>query len=179
MLIDKSHSKKDIINLFLKVEVVIDKKLSKGLIINNIEEYFKDCKYNDSIKNLTELKFILQNENKRQRPNLEEKNIIMFKCKKIVKWATSNYIYDPSTYNSIGEVYNDILYIHKWGDIPSVRRACRFYNNCLDCINHVNPEISEDIQKEIQDKKILKKTIMYKIEIRRATKENPIVITFD
>ena len=179
MLIDKSHSKKDIIKVFDKLEVKIDNKLSKGFIINNIEDYFKDCIFNEKIKNLTQLKDILKNSNLRQRPNLEEKNIIMFKCKKIVKWATSNYMYDTTTFNSIQEVYNDILFIQKWGDIPSVRRACRFYNKCPDCMNHINPVISEEIQKEIQDKKTLKKNILYKLEIRRATKENPIIVLFE
>lgn len=179
MLVDKSHSKNDIIKLFNKVEVEIDKKQSKGHIINNLENYFKDCKFNEEIKNLTEMKNILKKENLRQRPNLEEKNIIMFKCKKIVKWANSNYIYDSTTYNSINEVYNDILFIYKWGDIPSVRRACKFYNSCTDCINHINPIISEEIQKDLQEKKILKSNIIYKLQIRKSTKDNPIIINFD
>lgn len=179
MLVDKSHSKNDIIKLFSKVEVHIDKKQSKGAIINEIENYFQACKFNNEIKNLTELKNILQNENLRQRPNLEEKNIIMFKCKKIVKWANSNYFYDTETYNCINEVYNDILFIHKWGDIPSVRRACKFYNDCQDCTNHVNPIITPETQQELNNKKKLKRNIIYKLQIKRATKESPIIINFD
>lgn len=179
MIVDKSHSKNDIIKLFNKVGVDLDKKKSKGHIINNLEENLDNLKYNEEIKNLTQLKDILRNENLRQRPNLEEKNIIMFKCKKIVKWAKSNYVYDIATYNSINEVYNDILFIYKWGDIPSVRRACKFYNDCIDCINHVNPIISKDTEKELQNKKILKTNIMYKLTIRRAEKDKPIIINFD
>ena len=37
MLVEKSHSKKDIIILFKKHGVIIDDKLSKGNIIKNIE----------------------------------------------------------------------------------------------------------------------------------------------
>ena len=156
MLVDKSHSKNDIIKLFNKVEVDIDKKQSKGHIINNIENYFEDCKFNKEIKNLTEMKTILQNENLRQRPNLEEKNIIMFKCKKIVKWATCNYIYDSKTYNSINEVYNDILFIYKWGDIPSVRKALwKLKNHPINKFNY-EPTISKQTQAELDRRNLIK-----------------------
>ncbi len=61
MLIEKSHSKKDIIALFRKLGVIIDKEATKGEIVSNIENYFKDVKYNDKIKNCTELKDYIKN----------------------------------------------------------------------------------------------------------------------
>ena len=66
MIIDKSHSKKDIVNLFSKLGVNIDDELTKGKIVSDIEKYFEDVIYNDKIKNCTELKdylkrFLFQN----------------------------------------------------------------------------------------------------------------------
>ena len=45
MLVDKSHSKKDIVYLFKKHGVIIDDKLSKGNIVKNIDRYIKDFKF--------------------------------------------------------------------------------------------------------------------------------------
>ena len=94
MLIDKSHSKIDIVNLFKKHGVIIDSELTKSNIISNIEFYMKDFKYNDNIKNCTQLKEYLKNVSPKQRPNTQKKNEIMFKAKKIIKWAKNDYIFD-------------------------------------------------------------------------------------
>ena len=55
MLVDKSHSKKDIVNLFKKHGIIIDDKLSKGNIVKDIELYMKKFQYNDKIKRIMEV----------------------------------------------------------------------------------------------------------------------------
>ena len=179
MLIDKSHSKKDIVNLFKKHGVIIDDELTKSNIVSNIDFYIKDFKYDDYIKNCTELKEYLKNISPKQRPNTILKNEIMFKAKKIIKWGKNDYIFDGSTYKDSEEPYDDIMFICKWGDLPSVRRACRFYNYSPCRRNHVNPIITKEVQDELDNNKIIKKQTIYKLKIRRATKENPILVTFD
>ena len=179
MLIEKSHSKKDIIALFRKLGVIIDKEYTKGEIVSNIEFYFKDVKYNDKIKNCTELKDYLKNPSKKQRPTSQQKKEIMFKAKKIIKWAKNDYILDMVTYKSVDEPYDDIMSIYMWGDLPSVRRACRMYNYSNCSHDNVNPIITEEVEEELNNNKIIKQQIIYKLAIRRATKENPIVVTFN
>jgi len=179
MLVDKSHSKKDIVNLFKKHGVIIDDKLSKGNIVKDIELYIKKFQYNDKIKNETELKDYLKNTSPKQRPNTQQKSEIMFKAKRIIKWAKNDYIFDGATYTNSDDPYNDIMSIYMWGDLPSVRRACRMYNNCLYCKNHVNPIITTEVEEELQNHKFIKQEIMYKLHIRKATVDNPILITFD
>lgn len=179
MIVDKSHSKKDLIILFKKHGVIIDSELTKSNIVNNIESYIKDFKYSDRIKNCTELKEYLKNTSPKQRPNTQEKTAIMFKAKKIIKWAKNDYIYDGATYTNPTDPYNDIMSIYKWGDLPSVRRACRFYNMSPVCNNHVNPIITPDVEEELNNNKIIKQQVIYKLIIKRATKENPIVVSFD
>jgi hypothetical protein len=179
MLIDKSHSKKDIVNLFKKHGVVIDDELTKNNIINNIDNYIKEFKYDDYIKNCTELKDYLKKVSPKQRPNTILKNEIMFKAKKIIKWGKNDYIFDGATYMNIEDPYNDIMFIYKWGDLPSVRRACRFYNLSPCCINHVNPVMTKEIQDELNNNKIIKQQIINKLKIRHATEDNPIILYFD
>jgi len=179
MFIDKSHSKKDIIKLFSKHGVNIDEEKTKGNIISDIEEYMENFKYDDKIQNLTQLKDYLKNKSPKQRPTTEEKSRVMFIAKKIIKWGKCNYNFDSSTYTDKDQVYNEILTIYKWGDLPSVRRACTFYNSSPYCINHINPIMTEEVAQEIKQNKIIKTQYLYKLTIRRATKENPIVVLFD
>ena len=110
MIVDKSHSKKDIIFLFKKHNVEIQKEKTKGEIVNEIDEYITDFKYDDNIKNLTELKNYLKSKSPKQRPTTDEKNIIMFRSKKIIKWAKNDYIFD-GTYKNIKEPYMDVMEI--------------------------------------------------------------------
>ena len=179
MLVDKSHSKKDIVNLFRKLGVIINEELTKGKIVNNIDKYIDDVKYNDKIKNRTELKDYLKNPSKKQRPTTQQKKEIMFNAKKIIKWAANDYIFDMKTYKNADDPYNDIMNIYMWGDLPSVRRACRLYNLSAYCKDNVNPIITEEVEEELNNNKIIKQQIIYKLEIRRATKDNPIMVRFD
>ena len=179
MIIDKSHSKKDIVLVFKKLNVTIDDKLTKGNIVSNIEDYFEDAVYNDKIKNCTELKELLKNPSKKQRPTRQEKKEIMFNSKKIIKWAKNNYRFDNITYQNDNQPYNDIMSIYMWGDLPSVRRACRLYNLCSYCKDHINPIITEEVEEEMNKNKIIKQQYIYKLLIRHATKENPVIVSFD
>ena len=179
MLIDKSHSKKDVVNLFKKHGIIIDDKLSKGNIVKDIELYMKKFQYNDKIKNETELKDFFKNKSPKQRPNSQVKSDIMFKAKKIIKWAKNDYIFTDATYTNSDDPYNDIMSIYMWGDLPSVRRACRMYNNSQHSKNHVNPVISAEVEEELQNNKLIKQQVMYKLTIKRATEEEPIILDFD
>lgn len=179
MLVDKSHSKKDIVNLFKKHGVTIDDKLSKGNIVKNIESYIDDFVYNSKINNVSELKDYLKNTSPKQRPNTMQKNDIMFKAKKIIKWANNDYIFNGATYKNDGEPYEDIMSIYMWGDLPSVRRACKMYNNSIYCKNHINPVITAEVEEELNNNKFIKQEVMYSMTIRRASKEEPILVNFD
>lgn len=179
MLIHKSHSKKDIIELFRKLKVKIDPDYSKGKIISNIDEYIDKVEYNDKIKNKTELLDYLKNQTTKQRPTIQEKQNIMFKAKRIIKYCVEGCHLTEYTYKTHDEAYNDLISICKWGDIPSVRRACKLYNKSLYCINHINPVISEQVEEQMNQKRILKKSYIYNLKIKVATKENPIIVSFD
>ena len=124
------------------------------------------------IKNLTELKDFLKNKSPKQRPTTDEKNRVMFIAKKIIKWGKTNYIFDNSSYQNKDEIYNDILSICKWGDLPSVRRACMFYNKSPYCVNHVNPIMTEEVKKALNQNKIIKTEYIYSMKIMRLAQQH-------
>ena len=178
MYIDKTHSKKDIINLFRRHGVLIDNKLTKGEIISKIELYLDKFKYNDKLKNLSELKIYFKKPSIKQRPSQLEKIDFMFRAKRIIKWYKNDYILNDENYNSIDDPYNDIMSIYMFGDFPTVRRACRMYNASPFCKDHINPIISDSVEEEMNNNKIIKKQFLYSLKIKHD-KENPFIITFD
>mgnify|MGYP003628224065 FL=1 len=179
MFIDKSHSKKDLVLLFSKLEIELDCKISKSELTKMIQVEIKNCKYNDNIKNFTELLDYLSKPTTKQRPSTQEKSEIMFKCKRLIKWGNTCYIFDEDTYLDNIQPHNDCIFIHKWGDLSSVRRACRFYNLSPYNINHINPIISDDVQEDMEKNRIIKQTVLPKLSVRYSTKENPIIVSFD
>ena len=114
MLIDKTHSKKDIILLFKNHGVKIDPKLSKAQIVNSLDCKFSDLQFTDRIKNISEFTDYLKKPSPKQRPNAQQKTEIMFKAKKIVKWANEGYMVDGTIYSSNEEAHKDIMDIYMW-----------------------------------------------------------------
>jgi|TARA_R110000787_G_scaffold439_2_gene1686 hypothetical protein len=178
MYVDKSHSKRDLILLFHNLGIELNDESSKSQITKILESKIKDCKYNDKITNCTELIDYLKTPSKKQRPTTKIKNDIMFKCKKIIKWGKNDYIFD-GLYTTKDEPYQDIMFIHLWGDLPSVRRACKFYNQSVYCINHINPVISEEVQSQLNNNKIIKSQTINKLKVRYAPKGEKILVRFD
>tara|TARA_R110000803_G_scaffold102513_1_gene170600 strand:- start:293 stop:829 length:537 start_codon:yes stop_codon:yes gene_type:complete len=178
MYVDKSHSKRDLILLFHNLGIELNNESNKSQIIQTLESNIKNCKYNDKITNCTELIDYLKSPSNKQRPTTKIKSDVMFKCKKIIKWGKNDYIFD-GLYKTKDEPYEDIMFIHLWGDLPSVRRACKFYNNSVYCINHINPIISEEVQSQLNNNKIIKQQHLYSLKIRYAKKGEKILVHFD
>ena len=180
MYIEKSHSKKDLIILFETLSLKLNQDSTKNQLIQEIQSKINLCKFNDRIKNTTELLDYLKKPTNKQRPTTKQKTDIMFICKKIIKWSKNQYIYTEKIYNNKFFVFNDVMLIYKWGDLPSVRRACKFYNDSgCHKIEHINPIISEEVKTHINNNKIIKQEYIGKLIVRRATKESPIIISFD
>ena len=102
----------------------------------------------------------------------------MFKAKRIIKWYNNDFILHDGLYNSMEDPYNDVMSIYMWGDFPTVRRACRMYNASPYCKNHVNPVISDQVEEELYNNKIIKQQFIYSLKVKHD-KENPFIITFD
>lgn len=178
MIVCKSHSRKDLIILFKNHGVSINNMLNKCDIINKIDEYIKFFIYDDIIKDETELRNFLKNKSNKQRPSLQEKNIIMFKAKKIIKWSKNNYILD-GLYTNFEEAYNDVMEIHKWGDLPTIRKACKLYNISPSRKNHINPIMSSNVLKSLENQIIFKEEFVPCLKINKKQNGDMFYIHFD
>ena len=180
MLIHKSHSKKNMIDMFDMFDITLDKGLIKNELIKSVITIIKDdnIKFKDNhlnIKNKNDLINYLENENTECKIDSIEKDKVMLKCKKIIHFAKCKYNMNASQYNNIEEVFNDCMFISRFGFIPSVRRACKLHNECVFKVNHINPVMSQKTLKQLENKKVLNKTHYYNLGI----KQGKFIISFD
>ena len=169
MKIHKSHSKSDMIYLLKQFGIELDKKKNKNDIIQDVIEKL-DCieydKKNDfEIKNKGDLVHHLENENTEGKIDTIEKEIVMNKAKKIIHFGKCQYNIEATEYKDIQEIYGDCLYIHKYGFIPSVRRALKIHNDCIFKIGHINPILPKKVINEMEIKKKIKRVQHYNCKI--------------
>ena len=186
MIIDKSYSKTDLIELINDLNLPIvhshqDNKL-------DIQNKFKECmtkKFNIpdnfyKIKNKDELISYLSNKNPKKILTIKEKQNVMIICKKIIQYCKNNFDLTITDYNSHKDLIDDLDFIKQFGDIPSVRRCCRLMNEDPNMAGiKFKPLISAQVQKDLDQKKKTKKVYCCKLTVRYATEEEPIILYFD
>ena len=186
MIIDKSHSKTDLIELIndLNLPIVHSHQDNK----NDIQTKFKECitkKFDIhdnfyNINNKDDLISYLENKNPKKVLTIKEKQNVMLLCKKIIQYCKNDYDLTITDYNNQQELIDDMDYIKQFGDIPSARRCCKLMNEDPKIGGiKFKPFISAQVQKDLDQKKKTKKVIQFKLTIRHSTPENPIVLTFD
>lgn len=180
MYIHKTHSKKNLRDLFKELGYDLNSVLNKRELIIKIKDLlnnnFKlnpDNSYN--IHDINDLVNYLSKPNYNEKISIEKKKEIMLRSKKIIQFAKNGYNLDNSLYNTIGEVHSDTVYISGYGYLPTVRRACNLYNKCLYKVDHINPIVPVRIQKELEQNKIVKKTQLNNLKI----KYGKVIINFD
>ena len=168
-MIHKSHSKKDLIKLFESLYITLDKNKNKREIIDEITQLIQNKmqipnnSYN--IENLSDLIEYLTKPNRKDKISIDDKQKVMLKCKRIIQYAKSGYEFGITEYKSRQELFNDVLFISPYGFIPSVRRACKLYNDDVNKIEHVNPIIPPHIQHIIDTNKKTKRTYYHNFKV--------------
>ncbi len=109
MIIHKTHSKKDLIEIFKGLKIYLNKTSSKCELLREIDEKMDDCQYNKEIKNKTELIDYLKNETSKQRPNITEKKRVMLISKKVIKYCINDCMLNESTFYSHDSCYNSLI----------------------------------------------------------------------
>ena len=184
--INKSHSKNDLIDLIntLDLKVVFshcDNKASlqsKILELLQNKELQKPFKVENfyKIKTYTDLRMYLKQKNPKKSLSVKEKSDIMAICKHIISHCNVGYNLDLGThYKTKQEIIDDMNYIKQFGDIPSVRRACRLINKYEKTEEQFVPIISPQIQKKLQEKVYTQQTIAGKLKVKRGE----IIVSFD
>jgi len=181
MIIHKSHSKKSLIDLFYDLDCPLDVPVeTKRDAVEQIKSVIKPSlnikkENNYNIENVSDLISYLEKKNNHEKISMDDKNKVMLKCKKIIKYATSGYNFDATDYQTRQELYNDIIFISPYGFIPSVRRACKLYNEDVNRVEHVNPIIPKKIQKDLNEKRKIKKNYFYNFKVEKGR----FVLSFD
>ena len=186
MIIHKSHSKTDLIDLInhLNLSIQFSHQDNKKNIHDKLYSFIKtDFKIDNNFYNIehkTDLINYLQHQNPKKILSIKEKNNVMLICKYIISYCKNNYDLSKTKYKNYQDLIDDMDFIKQFGDIPSVRRCCRLMNQDPHFSNYTfKPFISPQIQKELDEKKNIKKTKSLNFTLRFATKENPFIITFD
>lgn len=186
MIIDKSHSKTDLIELIndLNLPIVHSHQDNKS----DIQEKFKTCiasKFDIidnfyNIKSKDDLIYYLENKNPKKTLTIKEKQNVMLICKRIIQYCKSDFDLTVTDYDDQQELIDDMDYIKQFGDIPSARRCCRLINEDPKMAGlNFKPLISPQVQKDLDQKKKTKKVVNYKLSIRHSTPEEPIILYFD
>ena len=116
MIIDKTHSKLDLIQLINTINIPVvfsHPELQKPLYIPNVYK----------INSYTDLKCYLERINPRKTLTVKQKQNILKICKNIISYCNNGKNVEYSEYyNDQQQIKDDMDYIKQWGDIPSVRR---------------------------------------------------------
>jgi hypothetical protein len=186
MIIDKSFSKTDLIDLINDLNLPVvhshqdNKKDIQDKFILAMNEKIEIPNNFYKITNKEDLINYVENKNPKKILSIKEKQDVMKICKKIIQYCKSNYDLENTDYNTYQELIDDMDYIKQFGDIPSARRCCKLMNQDVKTggIKFV-PLISPQMKKELEEKNNVKKVKTYKLTIKRATEEEPIILTFD
>ena len=160
--IHKSFSKTELLELIneLKLPIIFSFADNKKDIHDKFNElcrlypiltidtnFYKIC-------NMVDLKIYLSSSNPKKILTVKEKNNIMVICRHIINYCKSGKNLDCSIYyNHVKDIEDDLNHIKMFGDIPSVRRTCTYYNKSLPIKDRYIPLISPQMQKILNEKK--------------------------
>lgn len=183
MNISKTHSKTDLIELINTIDLPVvfghsdNKKSIQSKLITAIQEkdiFFKPNVY--KLSNNDELTTYLTNANPKKTLSVKDKKNIMKICKAIVMYCNCKYFIESQNYyDDEQEIDDDMLYICQYGDLPSVRRACKLMNDNMMSQKRYEPLISPQVRKELNEKIKLKTKNQYSCKIVKG----PFIISFD
>ena len=179
MLIHKSHSKTDLIDIinFCNLPIIFNHSDNKKSLHTKYQDLFKQENIRIEsnhfrINNLHGLQVYLLKPNPKKQLTIKEKSDVMTIAKSIIYYATHKYdIFISPHYKDTQTILDDMLYIKGFGDIPSVRRACRLMNDDPKFKDQVfNPLISPQVMKSLESKVLLKKKPgFFKVEKKQFT----------
>ena len=182
MIIDKSHSKKDLLEIVerFNFHIINPETLSKYDLCRNIIIVLKtiiDIKPDTELLMITDkgqLIDYLQKPSPIKILTIKEKNNIMDKAKSIIKYCIEGFNIENSIYQLKSDVYYNCVEVSKYGDIPSCRRAVNLFNNSRT-FPPIKIEMSNRCKLELKKKDKLRKQSNNCLTIKRGK----FIITFD
>ena len=163
--IHSSHSKKELQEIIEVFDLNVanytnmnKKDICNSLIyeLSKIDDIKKDDDY-FFIKNKTELIEYLINPDSSKSLTIKEKNNVMELAKYIMMYVKNGYYLSQSPFLDWDDMYNRVIYISEYGDIPSVRKAVDGFNTDARMIDRDKIQVlmSSRCKKKIERKKRL------------------------
>jgi len=182
MIIHKSHSKKELINIIKSYNIKIKypqqyKKIELSALLVDALKHMDNIVPCDDLPFLCiiDLKLYLTKLNPKKQLSIKDKSKVILTTKRIKHFCRNGYNIDITDYQNINDLYEDALMISHYGDIPSVRKCISELNKYPNKIQDINCIISPYTQKELDLKKKLRQQRIYKCEI----KQGHFVVRFD
>ena len=163
--IHSSHSKKELQEIIEVFDLNVanytnmnKKDICNSLIyeLSKIDDIKKDDDY-FFIKNKTELIEYLINPDSSKSLTIKEKNNVMELAKYIMMYVKNGYYLSQSPFLDWDNMYERVIYISEYGDIPSVRKAVDGFNTDARMIDRDKIQVlmSSRCKKKIERKKRL------------------------
>ena len=178
MLIHKTHTKKDlieIIDVFGFQDFIENyKELNKDTLCSLMSIHLR------TIDDIQPQREYLKNASPKQVLTIKERDIIIDKAKKIIFYCKiAGYCLGQTTYENMNEVLMDANDIRKYGDIPTIRRALKLLNQDTKLENKINPIMTYRMQERLKRKDRIRQNGLAVMSIRKAKPDLPFVVQFD
>ena len=189
MVIHKSHTKKDLIEIIdvFGFEDFIDnyKELNKdslsGLLSIHLRtiDGIKPAKEYYSFDDMEDLREYLKNPSPKQVLTIKEKDLIIDKAKKIIFYSKiCGYCLGQTTYETYDELIEDAKSIRKYGDIPTIRRALKLLNEDRQLPEKIHPIMTYRIQQRLKRKDRIRVNGLAKLTKTSAPEGKPFLVEF-
>ena len=185
MVIHKSHTKKDlieIIEVFELKDIQNYRELNKDTLVSLLDLHLRtiaditpNLEYFD-LEDLDDLRTYLKNPSPKQVLNIKEKDKVIDKAKHIIFFCRiTGYTLGATTYSTKEEVLEDAMYIRKYGDISTIRRALKLLGNWSELEEPITPVLTYRCQQRLDRKKQLKANSLAKMK----KSQGKFVLSFD
>ncbi len=177
-----SHSRKELLDIIRIFKLPITNKNDKNKkalqaaiiecvrFLDNIEpedEYF-------FINSKEELIEYLQKQNPAKTLTIKEKTEVMMVAKKLIAYSRYGYFLLPQGYMDAVDVYKDAVYVAKFPEIPSVRKAVELINKDPKLRDKVEMVIPRRVKKQLDKRKAVKQSA-----IPLYVKRGEFILSFD
>jgi len=176
-MIDKSFTKKDLIDIIQSYDIPIDdpKQYSKNelsitlteILVNEDYQINYSFDYPEFYKNEDLIQY-LSVPKSNEELNYKEKSEMIQKAKKLINYARNGYMLSFTDYLSHDAIYQDGIIVANHCDIPTCRRAIDELNKDPKIRNKIEKQISPKIMKTLQQKKINKDELEPRFKFRRG-----------
>lgn len=181
--IHQSHSRKELFDVIKMFKLPITNKHDKNksqlsaAIVECIDfmDYLEPEQEYFFVDSKEQLILYLKSVNPAKNLTIKEKDDVMIIAKKIIAYGRNGYFLMPSGYLDTTEIYNDAMYISKYPEIPSVRRAIEIFNGDPKARVKIELILPRRVKKQLERKKKIKKMSQVPLYV----KHGKFIIDFD